>query len=108
VAWHPAASAACVRRVVLHDLGGDARRWRVQSRKGAAVADVGGGHLDLADQAEGVDQRVALAALKPLGAVVAVWPWSVVLTLRLSRIAALGVGGRPCLVHSLYVEAKRL
>ena len=64
--------------VVLHDLEGDAPAlaWSVQ--KGAAVADVGGGHLDLADQAEGVDQQVALAALKPLGAVVAVAParWS--------------------------------
>lgn len=32
----------------------------VASPEGAAVADVGGGHLDLADQAKGVDQQVAL------------------------------------------------
>ena len=61
-----------------------------------AVADVGRGHLDLADQAEGVDQQVALAAVDLLGAVVAVSPpRSVVLTLWLSRMAALGVGRRP-------------
>src|SRR5215218_88420 len=60
------------------------RRWWAQSRNGpgeppavqppqqchgaVAVAHVGGGHLDLADQAEGVDQQVALAAVEPLGA----------------------------------------
>jgi hypothetical protein len=52
--------------------------------------------VDLDDQAEGVDQEVALAAVDPLGAVIAVPPpRSVVLTLWLSRIAALGVGRRP-------------
>jgi hypothetical protein len=60
--------------VVLHDLEGDAPALACPVQKGAAVADVGGGHLDLTDQAEGVDQQVALAALKPLGAVVAVAP----------------------------------
>jgi len=63
---------------VLHDLEGHAPAlaWPVQ--KGPRSPDVGGDHLDLADQAEGVDQQVALAALKPLGAVVAVAPgrWS--------------------------------
>jgi hypothetical protein len=53
------------------------------------------------DQPEGVDQEVALAAVEPLGSVVAVPPpRSVVLTLWLSRIAALGVGRRPCRVRS--------
>jgi hypothetical protein len=47
--------------------------------------------VDLADQAKGVDQQVALAAVELLGAVVAMPPpRSVVLTLWLSRIAALG------------------
>jgi hypothetical protein len=68
-----------------------------EQRHGAvAVPDIGGGHLDLADQPEGVDQQVALAAVDLLGAVVAVPPpRSVVLTLWLSRMAALGVGCRP-------------
>jgi len=50
-----------------------------QLQGAVAVADVGGGHPDLADQAAGVDQQVALAAVDPLGAVVAVAPpveWS--------------------------------
>jgi hypothetical protein len=50
-----------------------------QRHRAVAVADVGGGHLDLADQAEGVDQQVALAAVELLVAVVAVPPpgrWS--------------------------------
>ena len=47
-----------------------------------AVTHIGGGHTDLADQPEGVDQQVALAAIDLLGAVVAVRPpRSVVLTL---------------------------
>jgi hypothetical protein len=73
-----------------------------QQRHGAvAVADIGGRHLDLADQPEGVDQQVALAAVELLGAVVAVAPpRSVVLTLWLSKIAALGVGARPCRTRS--------
>jgi hypothetical protein len=60
--------------VVLHDLEDNAPALACPVQKGPAAADVGGGHLDLADQAEGVDQQVALAALKPLGAVVAGWP----------------------------------
>ena len=72
-----------------------------QRHRAVAVANVGRGHLDLADQAEGVDQQVALAAVDPLGTVVAVLPpRSVVFTLWLSRIAALGVGRRPCRVRS--------
>jgi hypothetical protein len=66
-----------------------------------AVAHISGGYLDLADQAEGVDQQVALEAVELLGAVVAVWPpRSVVLTLWLSRMAALGVGARPWRIRS--------
>jgi hypothetical protein len=52
--------------------------------------------VGLADQPEGVDQQVPLATVDLLGAVVAVRPpFSVVLTLWLSRITALGVGLRP-------------
>jgi hypothetical protein len=58
------------------------------------VADVGGAHVHQ-QQPEGVDQQVALAAVDLLGAVVAAWPpGSVVLTLWLSKTAALGVGRR--------------
>jgi hypothetical protein len=73
MAWHPAAaSAACVRH---RDAARPGRRSSGAARavqKGAAVAHIGGGHLDLADQAEGVDQQVALAAVDLLGAVVVV------------------------------------
>ena len=44
-----------------------------------AVAHIGGRHVHLDHQAEAVDQQVALAAVDPLGAVVAVEPpvrWS--------------------------------
>ena len=58
----------------LHDLEGHAPALACPVQKGPRSPDVGGDHLDLADQAEGVDQQVALAALMPLGAVVAVWP----------------------------------
>jgi hypothetical protein len=80
----------------------------VSSPEGVAVAAAGGGHLDLADQAEGVDQRVALAALKPFGAVVAVWPRSVVLTLWLSRMARSGWAAGLAWCVPLDVEAERL
>ena len=82
---------------------GEAAPVQVPEQLGGAVAvaDVGGGHLDLADQAEGVDQQVALAAVDPLGAVVAMAPpRSVVLTLWLSRITALGVRARPWRIRS--------
>jgi len=86
--------------VVLHDLEGDAPALVRPVQKGAAVADVGGGHLDLADQAEGVDQQVALDALGLLARVIAGLrragpPFSADLTVWLSMIAALGLASRP-------------
>jgi hypothetical protein len=73
-----------------------------------AVADIGRGDVDLADQPQGVDQQVALAATYLLGAVVAVRPpFSVVLTLWLSRTAALGVGWRPCRRRSCWRSLAR-
>ncbi len=60
------------------------------------ITDVGGGHVHGQEQPQRVDQQVAFAAVQLLGAVIAVPPpFSVVLTLWLSKITALGVGSRP-------------
>jgi hypothetical protein len=69
----------------------------VQEHGGAvAVADVGGGHPHPQQQPQGVHQQVAFAPVDLLGAVEAVpTPRSVILTLWLSMIPALGVGSRP-------------
>jgi hypothetical protein len=67
-----------------------------QSGSAILVACVSGSYVHGQQQAEGVDQQVALAAAGLLGAVVAVRPpRSVVFTLWLSKTAALGVGRRP-------------
>jgi hypothetical protein len=79
-----------------------------QPHRAVAVADIGRGDPGLADQPQRVDQQVALAAVQPLGTVVAVRPpCSVVLTLWLSRITALGVGRRPFRPRSCSRRAAR-
>jgi hypothetical protein len=73
----------------------------VEQHGGAvAVADITGGHPHSEQQAKAVDEQVALAAVDLLGAVLGAVkavpaPRSVILTLWLSRIPALGVGSRP-------------
>jgi hypothetical protein len=67
-----------------------------QPHRAVTVADIGRGHVGLADQPQRVDQQVPLAAVYLLGPVEAVRPpFSVVFTLWLSSTAALGVGLRP-------------
>ena len=61
-----------------------------------AILDVGGVHHHNQDQAEGIDQQVPFTPRNLLSSVItAVPPFSDVLMLWLSRIAALGVGLRP-------------
>src|SRR5215211_6720701 len=84
------------------------RRWRVQSRKGPRSPTSVAVIWTLPTRPRGLDQQVALAALKPLGAVVAVWPLVGGLDALAVQDGRAGVGGRPCLVRSLYVEAERL
>jgi cytochrome c-type biogenesis protein CcmH/NrfF len=80
-----------------------------QLGRAIAVADVSGGHVHGQQQAEGVDQQVALAAVELLGAVVAMRPpLSVVLMLWLSKTAALGVGHRPWRTRSLARSTRRM
>lgn len=74
-----------------------------QQRSGAVgVLDVGGVDEDPGEEARGVDGDVTLAALDLLGRVKASGaPFSVVLTLWVSRMAAEGVGSRPSCSRSI-------
>jgi hypothetical protein len=60
------------------------------------VLDIGGMNEDAQQQAGGIDGDVALAPFDLLGRVIAAWsPFSVVLTLWVSMIAAVGLASRP-------------
>jgi hypothetical protein len=60
-------------------------------------------------QARGVDREVPLAALELLGRVVAARPpFSVVLTLWVSRMAAVGLGSRPSRSRSIITRWWRI
>ena len=66
------------------------------------VLDVGGMDDHAQQQTRAVDRDVALAALDPLGGVPAARPpFSVVFTLWVSTIAAVGLGSRPSLSRSI-------
>jgi hypothetical protein len=77
-----------------------AEQGRQQQRPTVAVLDVGGMHDDLEHQALGVYQQVAFLALDFLAGIVArrinrAPPFSALLTLWLSLIAAVGLASRP-------------
>src|SRR3954465_6165738 len=73
------------------------------------VLDVGGVDDHAQQQARGVDRDVPLAALELLGRVVAARaPFSVVLTLWVSRMTAVGLGSRPSRSRSIITRWWRI
>jgi hypothetical protein len=66
------------------------------------VLDIGGMDKDTEQEAGGIDPDMALAALDLLGSVVAARPpFSVVLTLWVSMMAAVGLASRPSVSRSV-------
>jgi hypothetical protein len=66
------------------------------------VLNIGGVNEDTEQEAGGIDPDMALAALDLLGSVVAARPpFSVVLTLWVSMIAAVGLASRPSVSRSV-------
>jgi hypothetical protein len=69
------------------------------------VLDIGGMDKDTEQEARGIDPDMALAALDLLGGIVAARPpFSVVLTLWVSMMAALGLASRPSLSRSVMTK----
>src|SRR4051794_32543437 len=73
------------------------------------VLDIGGMDDDAQQQAQGIDRDRALASLDFLGSSVAARPpFSVVLTLWVSMIAAVGLASRPSLLRSVVTRWWRM
>ncbi len=69
------------------------------------VLDIGGVDDDAEQEAGGIDPDMALAALDLLGGIVAAWPpFSVVLTLWVSMMAAVGLASRPSFSRNVMIR----
>ena len=73
-----------------------------QIRGAVGILDIGGVNDDARQQAKGIDRNMALASFDLLGGIVAARPpFSVVLTLWVSMIAAVGLASRPSCSRSV-------
>src|SRR3954454_23501843 len=103
--------AAVVDAVGVHDLEPAVEMLDLlQQIPGAVgVLDIGGMDDDAQQQAQGIDRDRALASLDFLGSSVAARPpFSVVLTLWVSMIAAVGLASRPSLLRSVVTRWWRM
>src|SRR3954469_2654597 len=106
-----AASRPVVHAVGEHDLEPRVEPLQLPQQVAGAVRvlDVGGVDDHAQQQARGVDRDVPLAALDLLGRVVAARPpFSVVLTLWVSMMAAVGLGSRPARSRSIITRWWRI
>jgi hypothetical protein len=69
------------------------------------ILNIGGVDDDAKQEAGGIDRDMALATLDLLGGIVAAWPpFSVVLTLWVSMMAAVGLASRPSVSRNVMIR----